>query len=67
MGAIKDALDELRGKVTTIIIASRASTIANVDRLLVVKDGEIKEDGKPCELINNPNSYFAKISAESII
>ncbi|MGO2541270.1 MAG: ABC transporter ATP-binding protein, partial [Specibacter sp.] len=36
---------------TAVIIAHRLSTVAIADRVLVVHDGRIVEDGSPAELI----------------
>lgn len=44
--AIQQSIDELRGQVTTIIIAHRFSTIQNVDQILVLDHGRIVEKGK---------------------
>jgi len=55
------AIDNLRGKTTLLIIAHRLSTIMNVDRLLVLDNGRIIEEGKPKELLANPDSYFYKM------
>ena len=46
---ISDALDKL--KCTRIVIAHRLSTIKNCDRILVLEDGKIKEEGTYNELI----------------
>ena len=37
--------------VTMIIVAHRLSTVEIADRVLVVHDGEIVEDGSPADLI----------------
>ena len=46
---VSDALDGL--KCTRIVIAHRLSTIKNCDRILVLDNGKIAEDGKYDELI----------------
>ena len=46
---------------TTIIIAHRLSTLKNMDRILVFKDGKIIEDGTLNSLINNPEGHFYKL------
>jgi ABC-type multidrug transport system fused ATPase/permease subunit len=58
---IKKALDDLRGKVTMIVIAHRPTTILNVDKLLVIENGKITEEGTPEELLAMGNSYLNKI------
>ena len=43
---------------TTIIISHRISAIKNADIIIVLKDGEIIEQGTHRELINNHESYY---------
>ena len=43
---IKRAIDKLRANRTTLVIAHRLSTVANADRILVLDQGRIVEDGK---------------------
>ena len=49
--AIQDALTTLMKNRTSIVIAHRLSTILKADKILVVKDGVIKEQGKHDELL----------------
>ena len=42
---------------TTFVIAHRLSTIENVDRIVVIDDGEVKEDGSHAELMANNGLY----------
>ena len=49
--AIQDALEVLMKGRTSIVIAHRLSTILQADRILVVKDGVIKEQGSHEELL----------------
>ena len=58
---IQKAIEELRGKVTVIIIAHRPSTVKNVDLLLVLKDGHLIEVGSPEALANSIDSYYHQI------
>ncbi|TSC76698.1 MAG: ATP-binding cassette, subfamily C, bacterial [Parcubacteria group bacterium Gr01-1014_33] len=60
---IQQAIENLKGEVTVIVIAHRLSTIMNCDRLLVLNDGQIQEEGKPRELLENQTSYFHKVHA----
>ncbi len=59
--SIQKAIEELRGRVTIIIIAHRPTTVSNVDRLVVIKESRITEVGAPEELLKNEDSYFHKI------
>ncbi|MBW4546593.1 MAG: ABC transporter ATP-binding protein/permease [Symplocastrum torsivum CPER-KK1] len=54
---IQQALDRLLEKRTAIIIAHRLSTIRNVDRILVLKRGELIESGSHEELLEENGLY----------
>lgn len=54
---IQDALDRLLEKRTAIIIAHRLSTIRNVDRILVLKRGQLVESGSHEELLRQEGLY----------
>jgi ABC-type multidrug transport system fused ATPase/permease subunit len=55
---VQVALDTLMEKRTTIIIAHRLSTIRNVDKILVINNGEIQESGKHDDLIRNTDGMY---------
>ncbi|ARB91413.1 ABC transporter ATP-binding protein [Legionella longbeachae] len=57
--SINDMLDQ--NKATVIAIAHRLSTIRHMDRIVVMEDGKIIEEGSFDELVNNQNSYFKKL------
>ena len=43
---IQKVLDELRQKRTTIVIAHRLSTVKTADKIFVIEEGNIVEQGK---------------------
>lgn len=49
--------DFFRGK-TVVIIAHRLSTVKNADQIIVLKNGEIVEQGNHQSLVNNKADYF---------
>ena len=55
--AIQDALEALMEGRTSIVIAYRLSTILKADRILVVKDGVIAEQGSHEELLARNGTY----------
>lgn len=54
---VQKAINRLQKDRTTIIIAHRLSTIQNADRIIVLKDGEIIEQGTHSELIKASGEY----------
>ena len=48
----------MKGK-TVLMIAHRLSTVRNMDRILVIRDGEIAEEGKHDELLQKGGVYAA--------
>ncbi|WP_313087200.1 ABC transporter ATP-binding protein [Pseudomonas sp.] len=49
-GEIQAALSRLVNHRTVVAVAHRLSTLANFDRVIVLRDGRIVEDGAPTEL-----------------
>lgn len=60
---VQHALDNLMQGRTTIIIAHRMSTIIKADRIVVMDNGELAEQGDYQELIQDPNSKFSQLMA----
>lgn len=54
---IQEALQALMKDRTCIVIAHRLSTISQLDRILVLEDGTIVEDGKHANLLKNSGTY----------
>jgi len=57
---IQDALERAARGRTTILIAHRLSTTTMADRVVVLKDGAVAEEGKHAELIEQ-NGLFAEL------
>ena len=60
---IQKSLDILMKNRTVLVVAHRLSTIAHLDRIIVLENGQIVEDGNPKKLMKNKNSYFGKLWA----
>ncbi len=58
---VHTALGRLLKGRTGILIAHRLSTIAYADDILVLEDGEVREQGSRPALIANPTSRFAEL------
>jgi ATP-binding cassette subfamily B protein len=54
---VQEALDRLLAGRTAIIIAHRLTTIRNVDRILVLKQGELVEEGSHDQLMQQNGLY----------
>ncbi|KAJ5088067.1 hypothetical protein N7456_011683 [Penicillium angulare] len=54
---IQDALKKLREKRTTFVLAHRLSTIVDADRILVIEDGTLAEQGTHKELLKTGGRY----------
>ena len=60
---IQKSLKTLMKNRTSIVIAHRLSTISKLDRIIVLKNGKIVEDGSHDELINKKHGVYAKLWA----
>jgi ABC transporter fused permease/ATP-binding protein len=58
---VQEALDELMKGRTTLIIAHRLATIRKVDRIYVLSEGKIIEQGSHTELLKDSNGFYANL------
>lgn len=54
---VQDALEKLMQGRTSIVVAHRLSTVASLDRIVVLDQGKIVEDGPHAELIAQGGEY----------
>lgn len=60
---IQDALWKLMEGKTTLVIAHRLSTIQHMDRIIVLDNGKIVEQGSHAQLLKNKKGLYAKLWA----
>lgn len=58
---IQNSIDKISAEKTSIFIAHRLSTIVNVDKIIVLNNGEIIEQGSHNELMRNQDGYYSKL------
>lgn len=58
---IQKSIDKISKEKTSIFIAHRLSTIVNVDKIIVLSNGEIIEQGNHKELMKNEDGYYNKL------
>lgn len=60
-GIVQDALDKAAAGRTTITVAHRLSTIKDADRIFVMGDGLVLEQGTHNELLADENGAYARL------
>ena len=60
--AVMQAVEHMAAGRTTLIVAHRRSMLADVNRVLVLRDGRIEQDGPPAELVR-VDGYFRQMMA----
>lgn len=63
---VQEALDRVMKQVTTIVIAHRLSTIRHADKILVVRDGEVVEEGAHEALMELKGVYHSLVLAQQL-
>ncbi|KAL1517854.1 hypothetical protein ABEB36_001562 [Hypothenemus hampei] len=61
---VQQALDDIKGECTKIIVAHRLSTIRNANRIIVFDQGEIIEQGSHQQLMDAKGTYFKMITSQ---
>lgn len=59
--AIQESIETLMEDRTVIAIAHRLSTLKKMDRIVVIENGKIFEDGTPDDLLNKPKGLFKRL------
>ena len=63
---IQDAIQKIAGSCTLIVIAHRLSTVKRADSILVLEEGEVKEQGSHEELIAKNGIYRHLVDIQNI-
>lgn len=63
---VQEALDKLLTGRTSVIIAHRLSTIKNADKILVIDQGQIVEEGTHSELIARGGTYAKLVALQQV-
>ena len=62
---LKNIAEERKGK-TTIVVASRVSTVSHLDRIIVLKDGELEAFGSHDELLKTSKTYQTMVYLQKL-
>ncbi|MBO5879349.1 MAG: ATP-binding cassette domain-containing protein, partial [Clostridia bacterium] len=63
---IQEAIDRLIAGKTTLMIAHRLSTLKRANRIIVVDNGKIIENGSPDELMALKGKYYKLVQIQSM-
>jgi subfamily B ATP-binding cassette protein MsbA len=58
---VQAALEKLMAGRTVIVVAHRLSTIRNADKVVVMRDGRVVEEGAPAELLERDGGQFRRM------
>ena len=58
---IQNATEKITKGRTSIVIAHRLATVKKADRIIVMDNGEIVEEGTHAELLNKQNGYYKNL------
>lgn len=61
--AVQQGIEKLIQGSTVLLIAHRPATLKLVDRIIVLEEGRVVEEGTPEELINSQGAYFRLFQA----
>lgn len=63
---IQEGLEKLQGKYTILIVAHRLSTVKNADRIIVINNGEVVDEGPFSELVINSSKFQKMVGLQEV-
>ena len=63
---IQNAINNMKGEYTILIIAHRLSTVIDCDRIIIIDDGQILDEGSHEKLIKT-NDFYKKLYEKELI
>ena len=60
---VQGALSRLLAGKTVLVIAHRMRTVENADKIVVLSEGSVLEEGSPAELLASEGNVFARMHA----
>ncbi|HBU47054.1 MAG TPA: hypothetical protein DEB46_01965 [Myxococcales bacterium] len=60
---LQTATEKVLDGRTSLVVAHRLSTVETADRIIVLSEGQIIEQGSPSDLLSNPDGHFAQMVA----
>lgn len=64
-GEVQEVIRECFGKSTLVVIAHRINTIMDCDRVIVLGNGQVIENGSPTELLKNREGAFYGLCSQA--
>ena len=59
---VQEALSRLLSGKTVLVIAHRMRTVESADRIVVLSEGRVAEEGSPAELLSRKDSIFGRMT-----
>ena len=59
---VQEALSRLLSGKTVLVIAHRMRTVEAADKIIVLSDGKVAEEGSPAELLANEGGIFRRMT-----
>lgn len=64
--SIQDNIEKLKGNFTIVVIAHRLATVKNADRIVLLKDGRIKESGSYEHMLESSSDFREMIALQNL-